>query len=397
MTAESNRAVRSPDAAPSLSRRDGAASASRPRAGDPERDRQRAWLDVDLGALRRNAALVQARAGVPLLPMVKADAYGLGAVAVARALEALEPWGYGVAAAAEGEELRAAGIARPIVVFTPLLVSELPRARAAGLTPSLHRADDVARWAALGGGAWHLAIDTGMNRAGVRWDEVDALRAAVAAHPPEGVYTHFHSADLADDSRAEQERRFEAALGRLPAPPPLVHADNSPALERRSPSRWSVGRPGIFLYGVGSGSGVEPEPVVHLRARVVDRRVVRAGEGVSYGATWRAPADRVVATLAVGYADGYRRSLGNHGVVLVNGHEAPVVGWVTMDMTMIDVTGVPCEVGDVATLIGREPAPAEAGGDRTLDVAAVARAAGLSPYEILAGLRLRVPRLWTGG
>jgi alanine racemase len=367
MTAESNRAFGAPDAA--------------------EADRQRAWLEVDLGALRRNAELVCRRAGVPIVPMVKADAYGLGALQAARALDPLDPWAFGVAAVPEGEALRDAGVGRRIVLFSPILPSELPRARRAGLTPSLHRATDVMSWRAIGGAAWHLAIDTGMSRAGVRWDEVDALRDALAACPPEGVYTHFHSADVGDDSYDVQVRRFEEALAALPARPAIVHAENSPAVERHAPSPWSVARPGVFLYGVGSGAGIEPEPVAHLRARVVDLRVVRAGESVSYGATWRADRDRRVATVAAGYADGYRRSLGNRGVALVNGAEAPVVGWVTMDMTMLDVTDVPCAVGDVATLLGSDRG-------RTLTAEAVGRAAGLSPYEILAGLRLRVPRLY---
>jgi alanine racemase len=353
----------------------------------PPPDGQRAWLEVDLGALRRNAGLVQRRAGVPLIPMVKADAYGLGAVPVARALEPLDPWGFGVATVPEGEELRAAGIGHRVVLFSPILATELPRALRAGLTPSLHRAEDVEAWAALGGAGWHLSVDTGMSRAGVRWDDVDALCAAVRAHPPEGVYTHFHSAAVGDGSYDEQVERFGAALARLPARPSVVHAENSPAVERHAPSRWSVARPGIFLYGVGSGSGVEPEPVAHLRARVVDLRTVRAGETVSYGGTWRADRDRVVATVAAGYADGYRRSLGNRGSALLGGRPVPVVGWVTMDMTMLDVTDVPCAVGDVATLLGVD-------GACTLTAEAVGRAAGLSPYEILAGLRLRVPRLY---
>jgi alanine racemase len=224
-----------------------------------------------------------------------------------------------------------------------------------------------------------------MNRAGVRWDELDGLRDALTEHPPEGVYTHFHSADLDDLSYDEQVRRFESALGRLPARPALVHAENSPAVERHAPSRWSLARPGIFLYGVGSGSGVEPEPVAHLRSRVVDLRTVRAGETVSYCASWRADRDRRIATVAAGYADGYRRSLGNRGVALVRGRQVPVAGWVTMDMTMLDVTDVPCELGDVATLLGTD-------GSCTLTAESVGRAAGLSPYEILTGLRLRVPR-----
>ena len=352
-----------------------------------DRDRQRAWLEVDLAALRRNARALSARARVPLLPMVKADAYGTGALAVTRTLEPLDPWGYGVATVVEGEALRAAGITRRILVFTPLLPSELPRAHRAGLTPSLHRADDIVRWTMLGGAAWHLAIDTGMSRAGVRWDEIDALRAVAAAHPPEGAYTHFHSADTDDASRVEQERRFRAAIDALPmnARPALLHAENSAGIEHRAPSPWSLARPGVFLYGVPSSGALQAAPVAHLRARVVDVRAVRSGETVSYGATWRAERDRVVATVACGYGDGYRRIFGNRAVALLHGTRVPVAGRVTMDMTMLDVTGVPCAVGDVATLVGRD-------GDELLTVSDVAAMGDLSPYELLTGLRQRVPR-----
>jgi alanine racemase len=352
-------------------------------------DRQRAWLDVDLGALARNAAAAAARARVPLLPMVKADGYGLGATAAVRALEPLAPWGYGVASAAEGEALRAARVDRPVLVLTPLLQGELARARAAGLTPALHRAADVRAWAALGGGAWHLAIDTGMARAGVRWDALDdALLEAVGAHPPQGAFTHFHSADSDDDSRAAQEARFRDAVARLPARPPLLHAENSPGIERAvGASAWDLTRPGVFLYGVSAAGVLPAEPVAHLRARVVDVRDLRDGETVSYGATWAARGARRIATVPAGYADGYRRALSGVGRALLHGRPVPVAGRVTMDMTMLDVTGVPCAVGDVITLLGRD-------GDAVLTAADVAAAGDLSPYELLTGLRGRVPRLY---
>ena len=353
----------------------------------------RAWVEIDLGALLHNGARAASHTGVPLLPMVKADAYGLGAVHVARALESLDPWGFGVATVAEGAELRAAAVTRPIVVFTPLLAEDFDAACRARLTPTLGDADLVRRWSATGL-PWHLAIDTGMNRAGAPWDAVGRLRDVVAECPPQGVFTHFHSAEKDDGSRQVQEERFARALAELPARPALVHAENSPALARRSHGgarTWTLARPGIFLYGVGSGGGAEiaPEPVVSLRARVVDVRCVEAGESVSYGATYRAEGRRRIATLAIGYADGYRRALSNAGAALVRGRRAPVTGLVTMDMTMVDVTDVPCEVGDVATLLGAD-------GKERLDVAAVAEAAALSPYELLTGLRSRLPRRFLG-
>ncbi len=348
---------------------------------------KRAWVEIDLGALQRNAAAVAQRARAPLLPMIKADAYGLGAIPVARALEPLAPWGYGVATILEGLELRAAGITRPLVIFTPLGDDELGDVRAAGLTPSLSRTESIERWRRDGGGAWHLAIDTGMSRAGVRWDEVGGLSDVIGRCPPEGAYTHFHSAELNDGSPDTQEERFRQALARLPERPKLLHAENSAAVARRHRSAWDCVRPGIFLYGVGSGEGalVDPEPVVHVRARIIDLRRVRNGETVSYDATYRAVGDRRIATLGIGYADGYPRALSNRGCAILGGRRVSVAGLVTMDMTMVDATDVPCALGDVATVIGNDPAP---------DVAAVARAAEMSPYELLTGLRGRLSRVY---
>lgn len=345
----------------------------------------RAWIEVDLGALVRNGAALARRAGVPLLPMVKADAYGLGAVSVARALARLHPWGFGVGTVAEGEELRESGIRQPIVIFTPLLEDAWPAARAARLTPTLHRAADIRGWRSAGGGEWQLAVDTGMNRAGIGWDEVRSLADVLRAEPPQGVFTHFHSAELGDGTRELQEARFRAALADLPARPPLVHAENSAALEHGGSSPYDLVRPGVFLYGVDSDGALPVEPVVALRARVVDVRHVREGETVSYGGSWTATSPRRIATLSVGYGDGFRRSLSNRGRVLIHGVPAPVVGMVTMDMTMVDVTDTPCELGDVATLIGTD-------GGASLTVREVAGAACLSPYELLTGLRSRVPR-----
>ncbi|MDQ3809106.1 MAG: alanine racemase [Chloroflexota bacterium] len=349
----------------------------------------RAWVEIDLGALRRNGATLAARSGKPLLPMIKADAYGLGAVAAARALEALEPWGFGVATIEEGVTLREAGIERPLVVFTPLARDDLRSARAARLTPALARAGDIANWVREGGRAWHLAIDTGMSRAGIRWDLVDTLREAAAAAPPEGAFTHFHSAERNDGSVAEQERRFDEAIARLGWRPPLLHVENSAALARQDHSRWDLIRPGIFLYGVGSGPGarVRPEPVVQLRARVVDLRTIHDGETVSYGGSYCAIGERRIATLGLGYADGYVRSLSNRGVALLRGRRVPIAGVVTMDMTMLDVTDGECEIGDVATLIGRSDTA-------ELDLETVARTADMSPYELLTGLRGRLAHIY---
>jgi len=355
----------------------------------PTPDSPRAWVEVDLGALRRNGAALAARAHIPLLAVIKADGYGLGAVPVAGALEPLDPWGFGVATVPEGVELRDAGVSRPILVLSPVLPDEYPAMRGAGLRPSLGSASAIADWARTGGGPWHLSIDTGMNRAGISWSEVGGLDEMLRQVAPEGAYTHFHSADLNDDSTGEQMRRFRCALDALPSRPRYLHAENSPAIERGTSSSWDLARPGVFLYGVGGGEGatISPEPVAHLRARVIDLRTVSDGETVSYGATWRARGIRRIATLGIGYADGYRRALSNRGTVLLNGQRVPVAGIVTMDMTMVDVTDVHCEIGDVATLIGRD-------GDDVLTIDDVATTAQVLSYELLVGLKLRVPRVY---
>ena len=226
----------------------------------------RARVEIDLGALQRNGAAIARRAGVPLLPMIKADAYGLGATAPLRALEVLEPWGYGVATVAEGEELRDLGVSRPVVIFTPLLEGELLRARSAQLTPTLGFPREIEAWLRAGGGAWHLSIDTGMSRAGIPWREINEIAQLAALAPPEGAFTHFHSAELNDGTLEAQEKLFREAISRLPSRPRLLHTDNSASIARKGRSAWDLVRPGIFLYGVGSGStaAIQPEPVVHV-------------------------------------------------------------------------------------------------------------------------------------
>jgi alanine racemase len=290
----------------------------------------------------------------------------------------------------EGDELRRGGITRPILVFTPILRTEIDALRRTDLTPTLGDPAVIESWARTGR-PWHLQIDTGMSRAGMRWDQIALHAELLARARPDGVFTHFHSAELDDASRDEQERRFAAALEQLPVQPVLVHAENGPAVERRAPSRWSLCRPGIFLYGVAgfAGGALAPDPVVAMRARIVELRTVREGDTVSYDATWRASGPRRIATVPVGYADGYRRSLSNRGAALLGGRRIPVAGRVTMDMTMFDVTDTDAALGDLVTLLGRD-------GADTITVADHAAWSGLSPYEILTGLRLRLPRRYAG-
>ncbi|MGK2963560.1 MAG: alanine racemase [Gemmatimonadaceae bacterium] len=352
----------------------------------------RGWLEVDLAALLRNAEALRKRAGVPLIPMIKADAYGLGAVQVARALESLEPIAYGVATVNEGEELRSAGISRPVIVFTPLLDEDFAPAEAARLTPTLGTAAGILGWAKTGR-PYELSIDTGMARAGVPWREVAALVETLERHPPDGAYTHFHSANLSGTSMDGQEKRFEDAVRLLRTRPRVLHTDASAAIARHGKSRWDAVRPGIFMYGVGSGDGakIEPECVVSMKAPVVETRWVEAGDTVSYEATWTATERRRIATIAAGYADGYPRSAGQRGHGVVRGSRVPIAGRVTMDMIMLDVTDTGAETGDVVTMIGN---PREPGAP--LDVAAVADIAGISGYELLTGLRGRLRRTYRG-
>jgi alanine racemase len=360
----------------------------------------RAWVEVDLDAVRRNADKLRERARVPIVAMVKADGYGTGMLAVARALgaqfadeppsEAEPAWAFGVATLDEAGVLRESECSSRVLCTSPLSIPDLGYAHELDVTPSLHRAEDILAWRAIGGRAWHLAIDTGMSRAGVRWDEVVPLKQALHEHPPEGVFTHFHSAEVDDGSREQQESRFNEALATLNGAllsNVLIHSDNTAGIAARTAgSPGQLARPGIGLYGASMTEALGLEQTVHLRARIIDVRDVREGESVSYGATWRASGTRRVATVAAGYADGYRRTLSNRGVALVRGQRVPVAGTVTMDMTMLDVTGIDgCDVGTVVTLIGRD-------GTECVSTDDVAALAGLSPYEVLVGLRLRLPR-----
>ncbi len=346
----------------------------------------RTWVEIDLAAIRDNARTVLERAkGARLLPMLKANAYGLGAVRVARALEELEPWGYGVATADEGRELRASGITRSILVVQPV-TTMLEQCVAHGLTPALGTLDDVRRWLALTKLPFHVGVDTGMNRGGIWWQELARESAAFKDAPGfEGLMTHFHSAERDPASVTEQWDRFQRAVGALGRRPSLVHAANSAAALGHPEVAGNLVRPGIFLYGGAAGT-FRPKPVVTWRARIA--RVARreAGASVSYGATWRAGAPVWITTLAAGYADGYRRSLSNTGEALIGGKRCKVTGTVTMDFTMVrsDATTA---ADQVATLVGTD-------GNETITLDDLATQAGTISYEILTGLGPRVERVY---
>ena len=353
----------------------------------------RAWVDVDLGALVANARTLAKACGTRLMPMVKANGYGLGAAQVARALEPLDPWGFGVATVEEGVALRMAGVSRPVLVASPLTPEALEPVLEHGFRPAIGDPAMLQSWIARSDDPFHLEIDTGMARAGIRWDDEAALREAArllgSAPGWEGVFTHFHSADSDPGSVTAQWGRFQSVVSALPRRPSLVHAANSAAALRGQEYAADLARPGIFLYGGTAGaSAPAPRPVASLRARVLAVRGVAAGESVSYGATWQALRHTTVATLGIGYGDGLPRAAelkdeSRPRRIELRGRSVPLVGRVTMDLCMVAVDDGQVAVGDVATVFG---------GIVSLDEQA--RAAGTISYELLTALGSRVPRCY---
>jgi len=365
------------------------------------------WAEIDLAALRRNLRAIRRRVGprVKVMGVVKADAYGHGAVPVGRTLADAGIDMLGVAMVEEGAELRAAGVGPPILVMGLAPEDDLADALACGLTLTVDgaaTARHIERAAAERGtpAAVHLKIDTGMNRLGVRAEAAAKAAAEVAACPHlrlDGAYTHFACADRADDDvTAAQLAAFAEALEAVRAAgiePPLVHAANSAALLARPETHFGMVRSGLALYGVPPSEAAREtplEPVLAMKTRVVAVKRVRAGEGVSYGHRWRAERDALIGVLPVGYADGYPRALSNRARVRAAGRLVPVVGAVCMDLVMVDLTDVP------EAAPGLEVALLEAEDASPLSAAALAEAAGTIPYEILTGIGRRVPRVYRG-
>jgi len=353
-------------------------------------------VEVDVDALVDNARTIAKIAGTRLLPVVKANAYGVGAALVCKALESVDPWGYGVATIEEGAELRAAGIARPILVFVPAPARRFDDYDRHQLTPALGDAGSILEWTARGERPFHIEIDTGMGRSGVRWNEVDELGEAVDTPSFEGCYTHFQSAEQRDGSAERQLEQFREAVGRLPRRPRLLHVANSAAALRGQQFAFDLVRPGIFLYGGSLADDLpQPKPVVSVRARVVSMRRLRSGESVSYNASWVAPRDTVIATLRCGYADGLRRMLGTTGgtggggaSVLVRGQRRPIVGFVQMDMMLVETGTLEVQVGDIATIVGEDS-------KQRITLKEFAAWSGELPHEFLTGLGPRLPRIVT--
>jgi alanine racemase len=370
---------------------------------------------VDIPALQSNYRAVVGflagarRAGGPgaaappaVIAVVKANAYGHGAAPVALALEQA---GATMLACADIEEaivLRAAGVRAAILVFGALGISDVAGVFEHGLTPTIStpsagralQAAAAARGVRLG---YHLKIDTGMNRLGLRFDNLAQTLPALLASPNldlQGVYTHFATADDAGHPLfALQLQRFErvlASLPRLDARPRLAHAANSAAI-LRGPGAWfDLVRPGLLLYGVVPpplACAIPLKPVMSLDSRIVAVKGVRPGDSVGYGARWTAVRPGRIAVVPAGYADGLDLRLAGRGSVLVRGRRAPIIGSVCMDMIMIEVTGIPVEPGDEAVIIGTQ------GGER-IDVCEMAATVGANPYEVLCRIGTRIERIY---
>jgi len=373
----------------------------------------RTWAEVSLAALGRNFHAVQEHVGtgVTICAVVKADGYGHGAVECALALEAEgAPW-LGVTDAAEGRALRSAGIWTRILLMTGIWRGEEDGIVSHNLTPTIwetwhiERLEKAAKKQQVNLPV-HLKVDTGMNRLGAKVEALPKLCEKLAACQNlhlEGVSTHFASAEVLDAKDAPRQiKLFEEALTVLAAHglhPPLVHMGNSAAVSAR-PETWkTMVRPGILLYGyslpilrggeIVDGSSLQLTPVLTWKTRVLTVKDVPAGEAVGYMGSYSTRKSTRIAVLPVGYADGYPRLLSDRARVIVRGDYAPVVGRVSMDLTMVDVGHIPgIAVGDEVILIGGQ-------NGKSVDAVELARLCESVPYEILCGISQRVPRVYS--
>ena len=373
----------------------------------------RTWAEVSLAALGNNFHAIQKHvgAGVTICAVVKADGYGHGAVECARALESEGARWLGVTDAAEGLALRGAGVQARILLMTGIWKSEEDAIVAKNLTPTIWEPWHIEllesaarkRESIL---PVHLKIDTGMNRLGASQEALPHLCEVLSRCKHlslEGVSTHFASAEVLDaDDAVRQMKCFEEGLTVLQSyglKPGLVHMGNSAAMTAR-PETWkTMVRPGIALYGYslaftrgGEPAAVEAlplRPVLSWKTRVLTVKEVAAGEAVGYMGTFVTKARSRIAVLPVGYADGYPRLLSNRARVIVGGEYAPVVGRVSMDLTIVDVSHIPgVAVGDEVVLIGKS-------NGKIVDAVDLARWCESVPYEILCGLSQRVPRVYS--
>lgn len=361
---------------------------------------------VDLSALAKNVATVArfAGEGVGIMCMVKADAYGHGAVPVSKKLVECGVSALGVATVEEGLELRQAGIGAPLLVLGGLMGMGAPASGvmvSAGLTPVIHSVDVLDSLEMVASSmerkvGVHLQVDTGMTRLGFRIETLPAVLEKLkrcSSLKLEGVMTHLAMAnDPAYTSYqmelfAQAKGMIESALGEVP----LWHAANSLSVVggvgiRMDGAKSTWVRPGIILYGGLEADGIEP--VMGLESKLVLIKTVPAGTKISYDCTFTTARKSRIAVIPVGYADGYPRALSGKSHVLVRGKRAPVVGRVTMDMIMVDITDVPeASVGEIATLMGRQ-------GDESITAIDLARWADTISYEIMTGISARIPRVY---
>ena len=362
------------------------------------------YVKIDLDIIAANFEAVCRKTGVPAMAIVKADAYGHGAVQVARLLESKCAF-FGVSSMLEALELRQAGLHKPILILGRTPVSAFPYAVRENVRPTIFHYEDAVALSeeALRQGKtvpFHFAVDTGMSRIGLQATEDAAdLCAAIVKLPgitAEGIFSHFATADCADLTRAQaQGAKFKAFLAMLEQRGvhiPIRHLDNSAGLMNFS-DHYEMVRSGIVTYGLYPSDEVEPEllplkPALQWLSRVTHVKTLPAGREISYGGTFVTSRPTVVATVSVGYADGYRRSLSGKFYVLIRGKKAPILGRICMDQMMVDVTDIPgVELDDTVTLVGRD-------GGETITVEQIAAAADSFNYEFICGISRRVPRIY---
>lgn len=367
----------------------------------------RAWVEIDLTALDRNVGRIQAALpkGMRYVAVVKANAYGHGMPEVVSRLLQAGVDSFAVANVEEAARLREIGPEAEILVLSPALPEEWPHALSLGLDLTLSSTSEAGELGALAAqrglrARVHLKVDTGMGRAGVWYSEAPATLAAVRAHPAlhlRGLYTHFANADGDPSFTAEQRRRFLDVLKRVPEPERaqlLVHADNSSALDSFAPDTpFNAVRVGLLQYGLQPHLGsflasLKPEPMLGFHARVVLVKSLPAGTGLSYGSTYHLKRDSRVAIVAAGYGDGLPTAASNRGQILIQGKRCPILGRVTMDQTLVDVTDLPeVKAGEVATLLGAQMT------DR-ITVNEFCVWSDCIPWEALCSLTQRVRRVY---
>lgn len=365
--------------------------------------------EIDLAKLRRNLVSCRRFIGpeVKIMAVVKADAYGHGAVECARALEAEGVDWFGVATPEEAIELRSAGVKAGILCLGGFWPGQEPTLIKNGISPAIFELSAAAELNAAARNVGsvvpvHIKIDSGMGRLGIRWDGVLELIEAFKTFPNlsvEGVMTHFASADdlSAEDFTRLQVTRFHNAVGAIRAAghnPEIIDLSNSPGAIAMGANGGNLVRLGGVLYGLGDDilpQGIakpELEPIMSVRSQISHLKTVPAGESIGYGRTCFTKNESKIGAVPIGYHDGYRRAFSNQARMIVRGQFVPVVGRVSMDWTMIDVTGIPnVSLGDEVTIIGLNQ-------DASVTAANLAGLMNTISYEVTCGISRRVPRIY---